>query len=75
MDEGSFQRGKHIIFEVPIVTLWSFGQSFKAGIFTFGCFYRNTGAQYQSTYGSVTDAQMFSRELSDEEMIQMTTCK
>ena len=28
-----------------------------------------------SMYGSVTDAQVFSRELSDLEMVDMTTCK
>ena len=28
-----------------------------------------------SMYGSVTDAQVFSRELSDQEMVDMTSCK
>ena len=54
---------------------WMKGVSHEAGIFTYGCFYRNQGVQRMSMYGSVTDAQMFSRELSDEEMIDITSCK
>ena len=44
-------------------------------MFTFGCYYRNSGSKFMSMYGSVTDAQVFSRELSDKEMVDMTTCK
>ena len=47
----------------------------QATIFTLGCYYRNTGSLYMSMYGSVTDAQVFSRELSDQEMFDVTTCK
>ena len=47
----------------------------QASIFTFGCFYRDQGPKFMSMYGSVTDAQVFSRELSDEEMIEITSCK
>ena len=47
----------------------------KASIFTFGCFYRNMGAKFMSMYGSVTDAQVFGRELTDQEMIDITSCR
>ena len=47
----------------------------KASIFTLGCFYRQSGTGFMSMHGSVTDAQVFSRELSDQEMVDMTTCK
>ena len=47
----------------------------QASIFTLGCYYRNSGTAFMSMYGSVTDAQVFSRELSDQEMVDMTTCK
>ena len=47
----------------------------KAGIFTLGCFYRDQEVKFMSMYGSVTDAQVFSRELSDQEMVDMTSCK
>ena len=48
---------------------------FQASIFTLGCYYRHDGSRFMSMYGSVTDAQVFSRELSDQEMVDMTTCK
>ena len=47
----------------------------KATIFTFGCFYRKEVVKYMSMYGSVTDAQIFSRELSYQEMVDITSCK
>ena len=47
----------------------------QASTFTLGCYYRNGGTGFMSMYGSVTDAQVFSRELSDQEMVDMTTCK
>ena len=47
----------------------------QAGIFTFGCHYRNVEVMFMSMYGSVTDAQIFSKELSDQEMIDITTCR
>ena len=40
-----------------------------------GCFYRNEEVKFMSMYGSVTDAQVFSRELSVEEMVDFTTCR
>ena len=41
-----------------------------------GCFYKSTGTtKYQSMYGRVSDVQMFSRILADEEMIEITGCK
>ena len=44
-------------------------------MFTLGCYYRGTsGTGFMSMYGSVTDAQIFSRELSDQEMKDVTTC-
>ena len=52
-----------------------FNTILQATIFTLGCYYRNTGSLYMSMYGSVTDAQVFSRELSDQEMFDVTTCK
>ena len=48
---------------------------YKASIFTHGCFYRNMGVKMMSMFGSVTDAQVFSRELTDLEMIEMTGCR
>ena len=47
----------------------------QAGIFTLGCHYRNREVKYMSMYGSVTDAQVFSRELSTEEMVEVTSCR
>ena len=49
--------------------------SAKASTFTLGCYYRSGGTGFMSMYGSVTDAQVFSRELSVQEMMDMTTCK
>ena len=48
---------------------------FEAGIFTLGCFYRDQEVQFMSMYGWVTDAQVFSRELSTEEMVEVTSCR
>ena len=48
---------------------------FQAGIFTLGCFYRNQEVKFMSMYGSVTDAQVFSRELSSQEMVDITSCR
>ena len=47
----------------------------EAEIFTLGCFYRDQSMKNMPMYGSVTDAQVFSRELSDQEMVDMTSCK
>lgn len=47
----------------------------QASTFTLGCYYRSGGTGFMSMYGSVTDAQVFSRELSVQEMVDMTTCK
>ena len=48
----------------------------QAGIFTLGCFYKNhQEVEFMSMYGSVTDAQVFSRELSDQEMVDITSCR
>ena len=49
--------------------------AFQAGIFTLGCFYRNQEVKFMSMYGSVTDAQVFSRELSSQEMVDITSCR
>ena len=47
-----------------------------AGIFTLGCFYRDQdNTKFMSMYGSVTDAQVFSRELTDKEMVEWTSCR
>ena len=51
---------------------------YQAGIFTLGCFYRNQEVKFMSNmtmHGSVTDAQVFSRELSTEEMVDITSCR
>ena len=42
---------------------------------TLGCYYRNTGVGFMSMYGSVTDTQVFSRGLSVQEMVDITTCR
>ena len=47
----------------------------QAEIFTLGCFYRDEGVKFMSMYGSVTDAQVFSRELSHKEMADITSCR
>ena len=47
----------------------------RATIFTLGCYYREGGSGFMSMYGSVTDAHMFSRELTDQEMMDFTTCQ
>ena len=48
----------------------------QAGIFTLGCFYKNhQEVEFMSMYGSVTDAQVFSRELSSQEMVDITSCR
>ena len=49
----------------------------QAGIFTLGCFYSDQLplGKFMSMYGSVTDAQVFSRELSVEEMVDITSCR
>ena len=44
-------------------------------MFTLGCHYRNREVKYMSMFGSVTDAQVFSRELSTEEMVEVTSCR
>ena len=46
----------------------------SASIFTLGCMYWNSVNEYMAMYGSVTDAQVFGRALSDEEMIGITSC-
>ena len=47
----------------------------QASIFTLGCFYRDQGVKFMSMYGSVTDGQVFSRELSSKEMVDITSCR
>ena len=48
----------------------------QAGIFTLGCFYKNhQEVEFMSMYGSVTDAQVFSRELSNQDMVDITSCR
>ena len=42
---------------------------------TLGCYYRDVGVKFMSMYGSVTDAQVFSRELSNQEMVDITSCR
>ena len=44
-------------------------------MFTLGCHYRNREVKYMSMYGSVTDGQVFSRELSSKEMVEITSCR
>ena len=48
---------------------------FQASILTLGCYYRDVGVKFMSMYGSVTDAQVFSRELSNQEMVDITSCR
>ena len=47
-------------------------------LFTSGCTYRDKGSDgfpfHMSMYGSITDVQVFSRNLSLEEMVAFTTC-
>ena len=46
----------------------------SGNIFTLGCMYWNRVNKYMTMQGSVTDAQIFSRNLRDEEMIAYTKC-
>ena len=46
----------------------------RGNIFTLGCIYWNRVNNYMTMLGSITDAQVFSRNLEDEEMIGYTTC-
>ena len=46
-----------------------------ANFATLGCNYRNYASAYQSTRGRVTDLQIYSRELSEKEMVGFTTCE
>ena len=46
----------------------------RGNIFTLGCMYWNRVNKYMTMMGSVTDAQIFSRNLQDEEMIAYTEC-
>ena len=46
----------------------------RGNIFTLGCMYWNRVNKYMTMIGSVTDAQIFSRNLQDEEMIAYTKC-
>ena len=46
----------------------------NATTFTLGCMYWNQVNKYMSMYGSATDAHVFGRALSDEEMIGWTSC-
>ena len=41
---------------------------------SLGCVYQTTGSKIKSTLSQYTDLQMFSRELSDSEMISYTSC-
>ena len=47
--------------------------TFQPRIFSLGCFYRKD--KWMSMYGHVTDAQVFSRDLTDQEMIDITNCR
>ena len=49
--------------------------SSRASIFTLGCMYWNSVNQYMAMYGSVTDAQVFGRALTEQEMVGVTSCK
>ena len=49
--------------------------NFQASIMTLGCYYRDVGVKFMSMYGSVTDAQVFSRELSNQDMVDITSCR
>ena len=46
----------------------------SGNIFTLGCMYWNRVNKYMTMMGSITDAQVFSRILEDNEMIGFTTC-
>ena len=47
----------------------------QASILTLGCYYRDVGVKFMSMYGSVTDAQVFSRELSNQDMVDIISCR
>merc|ERR1712241_81423 len=71
-----FENGQKVAEKVSVSIKESLEKlSRKPSLFTLGCYYRNSGYQFMSMYGSVTDAQMFSRELTDKEMTDVTSCK
>ena len=57
----------------PEIVGWMEKMTDKPRIFSLGCFYRKD--KWMSMYGHVTDAQVFSRDLTDQEMIDITNCR
>ena len=57
----------------PEIVEWLKVITDKPRMFSLGCFYRKD--KWMSMYGEVTDAQMFSRELTDKEMMDFTGCR
>ena len=72
MVEDGALRYQEKLTQVDVTLLKDLGDS--ANIFTLGCMYWNRYNKYMSMLGSVTDAQVFSRTLEEEEMIGYTTC-
>ena len=71
--EDGVLRYKRELSQDDVELLQDVGDS--GNIFTLGCMYWNRVNKYMTMLGSVTDAQVFSRILEEEEMISFTTCK
>ena len=70
--EDGVLRYKRELSQDDVRLLKDVGES--GNIFTLGCMYWNRVNKYMSMLGSITDAQVFSRILDDDEMIGFTTC-
>ena len=70
--EDGVLRYKRELSEDQVSLLKDVGDS--ANIFILGCMYWQRVSKYMSMLGSITDAQVFSRILEDDEMIGFTTC-
>ena len=57
----------------PEIVGWMKEITDKPRMFSLGCFYRKD--KWMSMFGQVTDAQVFGRELTDREMIDITGCR
>ena len=70
--EDGVLRYKRELSQDDVRLLEDVGDS--GNIFTLGCMYWNRVNKYMTMLGSITDAQVFSRILEDDEMIGFTTC-
>jgi hypothetical protein len=67
---------RHLVWDktTPEVVAWMSKMNMTADILTLGCFQPTDGTMYMSMYGSVTDGQVFSRTLEENQMEDITSC-